>query len=674
MSRKFLLVSKPAYKNYQIPYLWTTAKTYYEQHGKYSSEWEWADPLIEHEGWEEALDHIIEQKPDLVGFSVYVWNEGSFNKIAKNLREKLPNCQILFGGPQCDAKHNKEYFREKPYVDLVVPGDAYGELILTAVLDSISDNDGVLDARTIPYCFYPGKNRDVVFQDVPIDKKNFAWTDNAFRRQQDYFDRHREEINPPMLGKFMLETSRGCPYRCSFCDWGGGTYTKTIKKPFGTVMDEIRWAAENQFQGVYITDANFGLFDIDIEYAKHLAKMKEEHGYPKNITIQPTKSKLHNLEKIFDIFCASKQLPYFKLSVEDLNENVLKNVDRVDFPFEEKMEMVSRLLKKYPNMEVLIEGILGLPGSSLNTVIKDINRTVGYGIDFPNFYHWLLLPETPAYDPTYREKFKIGTIKHKVGITDYHTPIRLKEGHEARDNVQTIVTDDINITAEYVVETISYSKEEYIKMHSLQTFVSSNHNTGLLSKIARYLNTEHSIDWGDFYNETKEVLLSHNKLGTQYALMDKAIHDWVYGDNVSMFVDPDPNFRYEIHINNYLLFLAMTNADLFFECVGQHWSKKVSDERILDLANYSKNTVITLEYQPGIAHTVDHNWKEYFDGEALTNVSSTYQGNDAEIAVGQSMEKIDWGQYKGTPDYLTHFFYRVCYIIGNKEIKHIERI
>jgi len=118
----------------------------------------------------------------------------------------------------------------------------------------------------------------------------------------------------------------------------------------------------------------------------------------------------------------------------------------------------------------------------------------------------------------------------------------------------------------------------------------------------------------------------------------------------------------------------MTNADLFFECVGQHWSKKVSDERILDLANYSKNTVITLEYQPGIAHTVDHNWKEYFDGEALTNVSSTYQGNDAEIAVGQSMEKIDWGQYKGTPDYLTHFFYRVCYIIGNKEIKHIERI
>ena len=61
MSRKFLLVSKPAYKNYQIPYLWTTAKTYYEQHGKYSSEWEWADPLIEHEGWEEALDHIIEQ-------------------------------------------------------------------------------------------------------------------------------------------------------------------------------------------------------------------------------------------------------------------------------------------------------------------------------------------------------------------------------------------------------------------------------------------------------------------------------------------------------------------------------------------------------------------------------------------------------------------------------------
>jgi radical SAM superfamily enzyme YgiQ (UPF0313 family) len=60
-----------------------------------------------------------------------------------------------------------------------------------------------------------------------------------------------------------IETSRGCPYKCSFCDWGGGTFTKTVKKDFSTVLDEISWAGEHKFDAISFTDANFGIFSID---------------------------------------------------------------------------------------------------------------------------------------------------------------------------------------------------------------------------------------------------------------------------------------------------------------------------------------------------------------------------------------------------------------------------
>ena len=74
------------------------------------------------------------------------------------------------------------------------------------------------------------------------------------------------------LEKFMaLETTRGCPYKCVYCEWGGGTGTKIHKKPLGIVKDDIDCLRSMGYRDVYLTDANFGAFeerDLEIfEYA-----------------------------------------------------------------------------------------------------------------------------------------------------------------------------------------------------------------------------------------------------------------------------------------------------------------------------------------------------------------------------------------------------------------------
>ena len=41
-----------------------------------------------------------------------------------------------------------------------------------------------------------------------------------------------------------LETNRGCPYQCTFCDWGSLTYNKIKKFDIDRVFAEIEWAYE----------------------------------------------------------------------------------------------------------------------------------------------------------------------------------------------------------------------------------------------------------------------------------------------------------------------------------------------------------------------------------------------------------------------------------------------
>lgn len=674
MQKKILLVTKSSMREFDTPYLWTSFKTYYEENGVYSDHWEWADPMIVSD-YDEAVRIAVTESPDLIGFSLYVWNEMTLNDLAKELHEKLPNAYIVFGGPQCDIKYNEKYFQQKPYVDLVVPGDAYGEIITKEILDNIIKNDGKLISSQIPYCYYPDENRNVIQQDQPIDKKNFQWPNNPNRKQQKYFDKNIERLGLSIPGTFfLLETSRGCPYRCSFCDWGGGTYTKTVKKPFATVLDEIRWFGENKIWGVYITDANFGLFDIDIEYTKKLVETSKKYGYPKLVSIQSTKTKMKNLYAIFDLLSDAGLISEYKIAVEDLNEDVLKNIDRVDFPFEEKMEMVNKLREKY-DFPIFLEGILGLPGSSLKTIQKDINRTIGAGWEYPVNHLWVLLPETPAYAPDYRKKWGIETIKSSPFASSYYQ-LKAKAGFNPPPGV-TVVRDTKEKTtylSEFVVGTSSYTKDEFVQMLTLQAFLHVLHNLKILNLPGRYLKEYHGVSFGDSYFEIVDFLLTDSPLSSDFQKVKNTIADWVHGRGDSLWINWRDEFNYELQPYGLLQLLTLTNPDEFYDSVGEFLANKFDDQKIIDLCNFSKFKVIHFNYRHGDEQTFNYNWKEWSQGEELTEVKSKYQTLDTHITNGPELSLLRWKNIAYLPDQIAHFFYCVCSTFNeSKDVKNINR-
>ncbi len=150
-------------------------------------------------------DRILEDQPDVVAFSTYVWNWLNILLLSKLLKKRNPDLTILVGGPQATFMERK-MFRHSPDIDVMVLGE--GELVFPQVLEALEKGtdlgefDGVLwrDGDEIR-----GRAHFELIKDLDaLPFPNFKWAN----LKGGY--RHADHL--PVV------SSRGCPQRCGFCE------------------------------------------------------------------------------------------------------------------------------------------------------------------------------------------------------------------------------------------------------------------------------------------------------------------------------------------------------------------------------------------------------------------------------------------------------------------------
>lgn len=409
-----------------LPYLWASAKTYYEQYGEHSNNWDWhpcyAD-IYSSDNTDKIKQLLTDAQPDVFAISLYVWNYTLAYEIAAWVKATFPKCVIVSGGPHQYFKHDSNWFKAHPYLDASLPGECYGELCFKELLDSYDngqvDWDAVTDVR------YPSKGRNIKISKQLMshrDKKQFQYDWSALHSQftelTEFIEFQRYHF-PRSLLLCVIETTRGCPYGCTYCDWGGGTATTVIKKSIDNVKLDIDAVSQFDLTFLYFADANFGIFgQRDIDIITYLIKRKKETGQLFKIGYGGFAKTENRLEVIRDILridfdnslSLTKEL---KLSLQTLDDEILENIDRQNISLDKQLAVFEPLARD-KQMPVYVEMIMGLPGINLDKYYYELDVLGSHNLSV-QWFEWILLPETPAYAYNYRTKYGIDTITKNKG-------------------------------------------------------------------------------------------------------------------------------------------------------------------------------------------------------------------------------------------------------------------
>ena len=281
-----------------------------------------------------------------------------------------------------------------------------------------------------------------------------------------------------------------------------------------------------------MSDANVGQYDEDIDMISYFVEknIKEKIGF--KLMGNFSKLKKKNNLKIFHLMASGDLLVKgFNLSVQDINPEVLKNIDRPDITWDEHVKIINELNESYPHTYSKVQLIQGLPGQTVISWRQTLS-TIARKKILPIIFLNELLPASPAsLNKSYQEKFKF----------KYSTCTRF--------STRTMST---YFTGTFPESCASFSREDLVEMTML---------TGIYSSLATFkLSLDyHELDvdtiaesflQSQLYTKLKNNLLTNWKNGKYYYTLgfdDKeetvsacapleVIHNWVVSQNFMQLV------------------------------------------------------------------------------------------------------------------------------------------
>ena len=416
---------------------------------------------------------------DIVGFSTYVWNRNYNYGLAKRIKEINPNVYLFFGGPEIPIE-DKKIFERYPFMDLVICLE--GEVTLKNVLIALHRNE---DLKAIPGLLINDNGKPHRTESAPRIKD---LEDVPSPYLLGLFDDLIRDYGDQVEWNATLETNRGCPYQCTFCDWGSLTYAKVKKFGLERVFDEIEWTGRNKCGFITIADANFGMFvERDHMITDKILEVQEKYGYPKGVSVTWAKNqKAEVLEIVKKMFKTGTQNMGLTVSVQTMDTDVLDTIKRTNLN-QHKINEIFSLCDKL-GIPVDTELILGLPNETMDSWKKSVFDVIRAGNHNGITIHQTQLLENAEMNLFQRRTYKMETTR----IYDYMS---------GSYNV-----GEFQESVEVVMSTSTMSREEMVDAQVFNWFVNTFHISGLTTWVSRFLNKHQNVEYDDFYEKLYEFI------------------------------------------------------------------------------------------------------------------------------------------------------------------------
>lgn len=408
------------------------------------------------------------EEPFLCAFSCYTWNYEYNKALASAIKRAYPECVIVFGGHQIARGYNEE---AQEFVDIFIYDE--GEIPFQQVLLALAGN-GVLD--DVPNIKYKGTDlqwhvtKQIVYAETQFPSPYLTGLFDSIVENTDF------SFTP------TLETNRGCPFSCGYCDWG--IYKSKLRQfPMERVKAEIDWFSDHQIDLIFGADSNYGIFERDEDIIDYMVNKKKTTGYPRKFRVAYTKNTGERVFRINQKLNIEGMCKGATLSFQSLNEKTLEAVGRKNIP----LNYFSSLMEEYnkDHIPTYSEIILGLPEETFDSFCLGVDRLLESGQHMSiSMYLCELLPNSAMAQPEYMNKYQIQVAD--TVLNQYHC--MPDEG-------------DIVERSKVVIGTNVLSFEDWKKMYWYSLVVQSFHCLGLTRHIAIFLHYEYEVSYHDFYTE-----------------------------------------------------------------------------------------------------------------------------------------------------------------------------
>lgn len=325
---KFLLVAVNAKYIHSNPAVYSLKRFA----GEYTDAVEIAEYTINNR-MEDILEDIYRRKPDVIGFSCYIWNIGMVEKLMGELHKLLPALPVFLGGPEVTYDADK-LLRKYPYLTGIFIGE--GEATFAQVVK-----------------YYVKKNPESL-EDIPGLMLRSGMTPARAPLNLTEVPFLYDDMAPFQNRIIYYETQRGCPFRCSYCL---SSIDKTVRfRDIEVVKKELAFFLEKKVKQVKFVDRTF---NCNHDHAMAVWQYLYDHDNGVTNFHFEIAGDILREDEIALVAKMRPGLVQFEIGVQSTNTDTLREIRRVmDI---EKLKQVVAALKAAHNVHIHLDLIAGLP-------------------------------------------------------------------------------------------------------------------------------------------------------------------------------------------------------------------------------------------------------------------------------------------------------------------------
>lgn len=328
----------------------------------------------------------------VVGFSVYTWNAAQFLDAIAHIRASCPGITVVVGGPH--VQRAEDYLHDDG-IDVVVLSE--GELTFTEWLDC----DDRAQWRDVQGLAYLGPEGELIKTEERARVKDLDTLPSALDALE-----LRDADGRPKYKAVAYETSRGCPFRCAFCEWGTGAIgTKIYQHGLERIRSDFERLVAGGLEDIWLCDSNYGALEEDLPKAEMLVDLRKRTGLPHTVGTSWSKSHNSRVQQIVLMFKEHGLLFHYNLALQTLTPLALKLSNRKNMR-SNKYEPIAKAMAEQ-GVTIATELIWGLPGDNLAEFEQNLDKLTGVFSNI-NIFGYTLLPGTEFADR--REEYRIETI------------------------------------------------------------------------------------------------------------------------------------------------------------------------------------------------------------------------------------------------------------------------